>query len=112
MKQTAMADKYPQLRSFDNSTMNNILKDFSSGVSEPIIQERYKLNMTQFHEIRSYHKEVTGPSAGGSAELASSKPRELNDYQATSGARRQGSNETCLCGSGRQYKNCCAKKKR
>ena len=108
MKQTALADKY-QGQTIDNRTLSKILKDMSSGITEDVVINRYKLKRAQYLEVKTYYKTITGP---GSRKKSTVKDTglPLDTFKARTGARRQGSNETCLCGTGRKYKDCCGKK--
>lgn len=109
MKQTSLADKY-QGQTIDNMTLSSILKDLSTGITDDVIKNRYKLKMSQLLEVKTYFKEITGPSRKKQNEQSSQGRLELSNFQAKTGARRQGLNEVCLCGSGRKYGSCCAKK--
>lgn len=108
MKQKSLADKY-RGQTVDNNTLNSILKDMSTGITEDVIINRYKLKKSQYLEIKTYFKSVTGPGAKKS-KVIKETGIDLSKFKSKSGARKQGKNETCLCGSGKRFGSCCANK--
>lgn len=106
MKQKALADKYPG-QTIDNLTLNGILKDMSSGLTEDTIINKYKLKKLQYLEVKTHFKNLSGP---GSNKPVKDSRLPMSAFRAKTGARRQGKHETCLCGSGRKHGSCCANK--
>ena len=110
MKQTALADRY-RGQTLSNEQLSSIMKDMSSGITEEVIIKRYKLRTSQYREVKTYYKEVTGPGATNKKKEVKDNRLDLDVFKSKSGAGKQGLNETCLCGSGRKYRSCCVNKR-
>jgi hypothetical protein len=107
MQAKSMIDKYPGVSHLDRAVLSSIMREIGAGSTPDVIKNKYKLNDGQFAQLRSYHNEMTGTGSKENLELKLSKPIELQAFKAKTGAKKQGLNETCLCGSGKKYGNCC-----
>jgi len=86
-------------------------KDYMTGMSREMIMKKYNLNSVRFTQIRNYLNNPQDRQDGQKKAMENAHRYSLEKLKAKSGARRQGRNETCLCGSGRKYKNCCGAEK-
>ena len=84
-------------------------RDYMSGMSKEQIMKKYNLNSVRYKELRNHFNDSQNRENG--QKQAMEKAHTLDQIKAKSGARRQGRNDICLCGSGRKYKSCCALKR-
>jgi preprotein translocase subunit SecA len=84
-----------------------LTKDYITGMSRDSICKKYNLNSVRYNEIRNYILSPKNREEG--QKIAMEHAYTLSNLKAKSGAKRQGRNDICLCGSGKKYKFCCGK---
>ena len=87
----------------------NLSKDYMSGMSKDVLMKKYNLNSVRFSQIRNHLLNPQDRTNGQQKAMEQAHHYSLEKLKTKSGARRQGRNEICLCGSGRKYKSCCGK---
>ena len=106
-KAKAITDKYTR-HGLSQQETKIILRDIGSGITKEVILRRYKINTAQYNDLRNYNNQRNMPKLNMPKNVSYNTGSGRNKK---SGARRQGSNDICLCGSGKKHKDCCGKKK-
>jgi uncharacterized protein YchJ len=107
MKQTSIASKYQSIN-MEEGVIKRILRDMRSGMTEKAIIEKYRLSSSQYQNLRTVMNETSNLSGNG--KPLNERGIDLDNFKKKSGAKKQGSKEVCLCGSGRFYGRCCGLK--